>query len=175
MQNDNNPKTELKNVNDGKVTSSRSSHPVGTVVGTAAGMAAGVAGAVVAGAAAGSAAGPLGAAVGAVIGAGIGAGTGHTIAAQINPKGEDLYWRQNYSTRPYVVSGSDYNTYQPAYQYGVDSYVQHQGKSFDEVESDLGENWNNIRGGSNLGWDDAKPATRDAYNRLHIREDEAVM
>jgi hypothetical protein len=174
MQNENYATKDLRNVNDGKVTSSSSSHPIGTVVGTVGGMAAGVAGAVVAGAAVGSAVGPLGAAVGAVIGAGIGAGTGHEIAAQINPKQEDLYWRENYSSRPYVASGSDYNTYQPAYQYGVDSYTEHQGKSFDEIESDLSTNWNRKRGDSNLEWNAAKPAVRDAYDRLGNPEEEIL-
>lgn len=156
----------MKDVNDGKVTSSNSSHPVGTTVGTVGGMASGVAGAIVAGAATGSTVGPLGAAVGAVVGGAIGAGTGHEIAAQINPKAEDLYWRNNYSSRPYVTSGAEYTTYQPAYKYGVDSFSEYKGKSFDEVESDLGNRWDTVRGDSSLDWDAAKPATRDAYNRL---------
>lgn len=159
-------KNDLKDVNDGKVTSNQSSHPVGTVVGTVGGMASGVAGAVVAGAAMGSAVGPVGAAVGAVIGGAIGAGTGHEIAAQINPKTEDLYWRNNYSSRPYVTSGTEYTTYQPAYKYGVDSFTKYQDKSFDEVEADLGNQWDTVRGDSGLDWNAAKPATRDAFDRL---------
>ena len=90
----------VKNINEGKVTSSSSSHPIGTTFGTIGGMAAGVSGAVVAGAAIGSAAGPLGAAVGAVIGGGIGAGVGHEIAAEINPKTEDLFWRRELQNPP---------------------------------------------------------------------------
>jgi hypothetical protein len=166
MKNDNYAKKDLKNVNDGKVTSSSSSHPVGTTLGTIGGMAAGVSGAVVTGAAIGSAAGPLGGAVGAVIGAAIGAGTGHEIAAQLNPKAEDLYWRENFSERPYVEAGSDYAVYQPAYHYGVHSFGKHQGRSFDEIESDLGRDWEASRGSSTLEWNEARHATRDAYNRL---------
>ena len=38
-------------------------------------------------------------------------------------------------------------------------------RSFDEVESDLGRDWANARGKSNLGWDHAKNASRDAWDR----------
>jgi len=156
----------IKDVNDGKVTSSSSSHPIGTVIGTVGGMAAGVSGAVVAGAAVGSAAGPLGAAIGAVIGGGIGAGVGHEIAAEINPKAEDLFWRENYKTRPYILAGSDYDDYRPAYRYGVDSYRKFPDNDFDVLEPGLSTDWYSSRGDSELDWEDAKHATRDAYERV---------
>jgi hypothetical protein len=163
-------KDDLKSVNDGKVSSSSSSHPVGTTLGTIGGIAAGVSGAVVTGAALGSAAGPLGAAVGAVIGGGIGAGVGHKIAAEINPKAEDLFWRENYNTRPYVLAESDYDDYQPAYRYGVDSYVSHPDSDFDMLEPGLSKDWHSSRGESKLEWQDAKHATRDAYERLRNQQ-----
>ncbi len=156
----------LKSVNDGKVTSDLSSHPVGTTLGIVGGAAAGISGAVVAGAALGSAVGPAGAALGAAVGSVVGAMTGHTVAAQINPQEEDLFWRANYSGRSYIKSGSNYTLYQPAYMYGVDSFSKNTGKSFDEIEADLGEHWSATRGTSNLEWSDAKHASRDAYNRM---------
>jgi hypothetical protein len=156
----------LKNVNDGKVTSNVSSHPIGTTLGTIGGAAVGASSAAITGAAVGLAVGPAGAAVGAAVGAVAGAMTGHIMAGQINPKEEDLYWRANYSNRPYINSGSNYTVYQPAYMYGVDSFAKHDGRSFDEIENDLGENWDSARGTSTLEWDDARHATRDAYDRL---------
>jgi len=160
----------VKGINDGKVTSSSSSHPVGTTLGTIGGVAAGVSGAVVAGAAVGSVAGPLGAAVGAVIGAGIGARVGHDIAAEINPKAEDLFWRDNFKTRPYVLPESDYDVYQPAYRYGVASYVNFPDSDFDVLEPGLRKDWYASRGDSELEWDDAKHATRDAYEKVRSQQ-----
>jgi hypothetical protein len=144
-------KQDLKPVNDGKVTSTSSSHPVGTTLGTLGGAAAGVGGAVAAGAA-------------------MGAAVGHTIAAQINPKDEDLFWRANYSGRPYVKDGSNYTVYQPAYMYGVESYSKNPDRNFDEIEPTLSEDWYKTRGNSTLDWEEAKLASRDAYERLHSRK-----
>lgn len=157
---------DLKSINDGKVTSSSSSHPIGTTLGTLGGMAVGVSGAIVTGAAVGSTAGPLGAAVGAIIGGGIGAGVGHEIAGEINPKEEDLFWRENFKTRPYVVSGSVYETYQPAYRYGVQTYIRYSDSNFDLIEPSLSADWKNWRGNSKLEWHNAKHAIRDAYERV---------
>lgn len=161
------PANDLKSVNDGKVTSRNSSHPVGTVVGTVAGAAAGIEGAIIAGAAAGMAVGPAGAAIGAAVGAVAGAMVGHTIAGEINPQTEDLFWRSNFTARPYVPAGSDYTLYQPAYMYGVDSFSQFKGKNFDDIEPQLGQKWDTVRGTSTLDWDIAREASRDAYNRLN--------
>lgn len=167
MQNDYIVKKDLKSVNDGKVTSNSSSHAVGTTLGLAGGAVAGISGTIVAGAAIGSSVGPAGAALGAAVGGVIGAMTGHDIAAQINPKEEDLYWRANYKERTYIKAGKNYTAYQPAYMYGINSFLANRGKSFEEIESELGEKWGAVRGTSSLDWNDAKHASRDAYNRLN--------
>lgn len=39
-------------------------------------------------------------------------------------------------------------------------------KSFDEVENDLGRDRDKDRGASKLSWDEAKAASRDAWNRV---------
>jgi hypothetical protein len=159
-----------KDVNDGKVASDFSSHPVGTVIGTIAGITAGVSGAVIASAAAGSVIGPVGAAAGAMIGAMVGAGTGHEIAAEVNPKAEDLFWRENYSTRSYVTTGSEFETYQPAYRYGVDTYIRFPDSDFGAIESSLSGDWYVLRGSSKLDWHIARNATRDAFQRLRTNK-----
>lgn len=163
-------KQDLKPVNDGKVTSNLSSHPLGTTLGTVGGAAAGVGGAVVAGAASGAVVGPAGAALGAAVGGVVGAMTGHTIAAQVNPKDEDLFWRSHYVERHYVKDGQNYTIYQPAFMYGVESYSKNPDRDFDELESTLSEDWYKTRGNSPLDWEDAKLATRDAYERLQNRK-----
>lgn len=135
---------------------------VGAVVGGAAG---GIAGGAAAGAAVGGMTGPVGAAVGAVVGAVAGALAGKGIANAVDPVAEDAYWRDNYSNRPYV-SGAGYDEYGPAYGYGVEAYTRYPGRTFEEVEKELGRDWNSRRGSSSLEWERAKHATRDAWQRV---------
>ena len=134
----------------------------GAFVGGAVG---GVAGGAMAGAAAGGLGGPAGAAIGAAVGAVAGALGGKAIADRINPAAEDEHWRTNYSSRPYVTSGSSYEDYRPAYKLGYERYPDYHGRSFEEAEPELQREWDSRRGNSRLAWNDAKHATRDAFNR----------
>ena len=134
-------------------------HPVGTGLGAVAGGAA-------AGALAGTVAGPVGTAIGAVAGAVAGGMAGKGIATMIDPSAEEAYWRENYSSRPYVSHGTPFDEYGPAYRYGVDAYGRHEGRSFEEAEPELGRDWDGARGTSRLTWENAKHATRDAWQRL---------
>jgi len=143
------------------------SHPVGTGVGAAIGGAA-------AGAAAGTVAGPVGTVIGAAAGAVVGGLAGKGVAEAIDPTREHAYWRENFTNRPYVDSESSYDDYGPAYGYGVDAFRQNPNRGFDEVEPDLARNWNKARGKSSLDWDDAKSATRDAWDRVSDFVERAV-
>ncbi len=139
-------------------------------------VAGGVTGAVVGGAAAGAAAGgmtgPVGAAVGAAVGAVAGAVAGSRMRA--DPTVEDSYWRDNYSSRPYVRQGATYDEYAPAYRYGWDSYSRYPDRSFDEVEPELSRDWPDARGTSSLEWEHAKHASRDAWHRMSDAVERAV-
>ena len=161
-------------MNETKVYEDKS-HPVATGVGAAVGGAAGgVAGGAAAGAAVGGMTGPVGAAVGAVLGAVAGAVAGKSFGAAVDPVAEDTYWRDNYSSRPYVGSNASYDDYGPAYRYGVDAATKYPGRSFDDVEPELSSRWNSARGKSSLEWDRAKHATKDAWNRVSDAVERAV-
>ena len=112
--------------------------------------------------------------MGAVAGAVVGALAGKGVAKAVDPEKEDLYWRDNYSSRPYIRSGSSYDDYAPAYRYGVDSYSRHPDRSFDEMEPELGRDWHSTRGSSKLEWEHAKHASRDAWHRLSDGVERAV-
>jgi hypothetical protein len=145
----------------------KDSRPVAKGVGAAVGgVTGGVAGGAAAGATVGGVTGPVGAAAGAVIGAVAGAMAGKALAKAVDPAAEDSYWRDNYSSRPYVRSNAPYDDYAPAYRYGVDSYSRYSDRRFDEVEPELSRDWGQARGRSSLEWDDARHATRDAWQRL---------
>ena len=143
------------------------SHPIGTGIGAAAGGMA-------AGAAVGTVAGPVGTAIGAAVGAVAGGLAGKGVAEMIDPTVEDEYWRDNYSTRPYVESGARYEDYGPAYRYGVQSYGRYRGKSFEDVDSDLMRGWEQAKGTSRLTWERAKRAAKDSWQRVSDRVERAI-
>ncbi len=135
-------------------------HPVGVGIGAAAG-------AMAAGAAVGTVAGPVGTIVGAAVGAVVGGLAGKGVAESIDPTVEDAYWRENYASRDYVTDGRSYDDYGPAYGYGVGRYDPN--RSFEDMEPELAEDWMGARGPSTLGWGEASPAARDAWDRLDVR------
>lgn len=161
--------TKKKHENLDPITHEPGSHPIGTSIGTVAGATAGVAGAVATGAAMGSAIGPAGTIAGAAIGGIVGGLAGHAVAEGVNPTEEDAYWNQTYKTRPYVPQNAVYDTYRPAFMYGVSAYSKFGRDTFDEIEPKLRQEWEN-EGGATLPWDQAKPATRDAFERLQNRK-----
>lgn len=145
-----------KATNADPITREPGAHPVGVGLGATGGG--------ITGAAIGAAAGPVGAAVGAVAGAIIGGMAGKDIAESYNPTAEDAYWREHFHTRPYVGPEDAYERFEPAYRYGWESRMEHAGRTFAEVEPQLRERW--MTAAPNLGWDTARHATRDAWERL---------
>jgi len=146
----------------GSAKDTLTSHPVGTAAGAAGGAAAG--------AVAGMAAGPVGSLVGAVAGAVGGAALGGGGGQATNPtptEGDDDYWRQHYASRPYARPDAPYEDYAPAYRYGAQAHGQHRGRRWEEVEPELRSGWGGARGDSSLEWDDARDASRDAWDRLN--------
>lgn len=132
----------------------------GAVGGAAAG---GVIGGATTGALAGGVTGPVGAAIGAAAGAVAGAVMGKKAA---DPVAEESYWRENHANRPYARKDVGWDHYQPAYRAGVESYNRNPGRSFDEIEPELSRDWGRSRGSSSLEWEHARPAARDAWDRV---------
>jgi flagellar biosynthesis GTPase FlhF len=78
---------------------------------------------------------------------------------------EDTYWRENYSTRPYVTQNAPYETYQDAYLFGWRAKKRYPGKDFDAIMADLERDWNAQRKNADQTWESVKEAARDAWNR----------
>jgi outer membrane lipoprotein SlyB len=155
---------DVKGLNPDPITGAPGSHPIGTAAGAGSAAAAGAAIGVAVG-------GPVGFVVGGTVGAIVGAAVGHTVAEDVNPSVEDAYWRDNYSTRPYVVAESQYSFYQPAYRYGWESRGNTPDGKWIDVETSLEEGWAANRGMSTLAWKEAMPATRDAWSRFDKKQD----
>jgi hypothetical protein len=144
------------------ITGEPGSHPVGAGLGAAVGGAA-------AGAAAGMVAGPVGTVAGAMIGGIAGGLAGKEVAEQIDPSIEDHHWRNEYPLRDYYDPTVGYEEVGPAYQYGWESRAEYGERKWEDVEPDLAHEWNERRGKSSLDWGRARPATRDAWDRVDTR------
>ena len=148
----------------------RDTHAIGTGLGAAAGGIAGAAAGAAAAAATGIATGtlmggPIGGAIGLVAGAIVGGVLGSEVGEAANPTAEEHYWSTSYKTEPYYNSSYSYDDYRPAYRVGYEGYTLHPGKSFEDVELFLQEDYIANRGNSRLSWVDARDATRSAWHR----------
>jgi len=145
-------------INRDPISGEPGAHPVGVGTGATGG---GIAGAVIGGAIGG----PIGAGVGALVGVVSGGIAGKSAAEAINPTAEHEFWRKEYRNRPYFTHGTPYEQYGPAFQLGWESYTIHEGKAFEDIEPELGRDWENRRGQSKLSWNHSKDAARDAWQR----------
>lgn len=147
-----------KDANLDPLTGAPGAHPLGTGAGATGGG--------LAGAAIGSMAGPIGAGVGIVVGAIAGGYAGKAAAESFDPTSEEAYWRANYASRTYVTKGETYEQYQQAYRVGYESFERLNGRDFEDVENELRGDYNASAGKNAIGWDKARRATRDAWERL---------
>jgi uncharacterized protein YcfJ len=148
-----------KSHNPDPVAKTHSSHVVGTGIGAVAGGAA-------AGAAVGTVAGPVGTVAGAAVGAVVGGLAGHRVAEAVNPSVEDAYWRENHRRQSFANNRS-YDDFGPAYRSGYEGYAHYgsKGGAFEDREGELRRNYEATK--PKLTWDQARPASRAAWQRLH--------
>ena len=152
-------KFENNDANRDPITSAPGAHPVGTGLGAAGG---GATGAVVGAAVAG----PVGAVVGGAVGAVAGGLAGKGGGEMLNPTAEEGYWSESHSTSAHGSDGAPYTEYAPAYKYGWESQPRYAGQRFEDVEDKLEPGWESAKGSSNLSWNKAKSAVRDAWHRV---------
>lgn len=151
------------NTNPDAITGEHGSHPVGSGLGAAAGGA-------LAGIGMGAVGGPIGAAIGAIVGGVAGGLAGKGVAEAVDPTVEDAYWRDEYRNRDYYDDSMPYDKIQPAYQYGWESRSRHQGRTWEESQSDLRREWEANNQDRMPGtWEDAQRPIRDAWDRAESR------
>lgn len=78
---------------------------------------------------------------------------------------DSSYWRQQFQSEPYYNQARNFGDYEPAYRLGTESRSRHAGQRFEDVEGDLRGEYEASRGDSQLGWDEAREATRAAWDR----------
>jgi len=117
-------------------------------------------------AAIGAVAGPVGTVIGVAAGALIGGLAGKQVGEAFDPTVEDTYWSKHYAGEPYYRKGYGYNDYAPAYRIGYSARHRFGGRSFADSERDLESAYILERGTSRLAWNEAKAATRAAWDRV---------
>jgi hypothetical protein len=143
------------------ITGAEGAHPLGTGLGAAGGAATG--------AALGAPAGPLGAVVGAAAGGVIGGLVGKGAAEVVNPTLEDAYWREAWAEEPYARTDFKFEDYEPAYRVGYLGAARRDGRTFEDAEPQLREQYERVRGGSPLHWDAARVPAQAAWDRVAAR------
>ena len=155
--------TEHGSPNLDPLTKTPGAHPVGVGVGAAVGGMA-------AGAAAGTlAAGPVGTVVGAAVGAVMGGLGGKAVAEHFDPTVEANYWKENHPKQSFYSEDRSFDAYEPAYRLGGMSREKYANKSFEEVEPHLLSDYETMRGEGHVSWEEARPATRAAWDRIRTQ------
>lgn len=79
---------------------------------------------------------------------------------------EEAYWRDNYQRRPYVESRRSYDFYRPGYRFGYESADRYRSGKWDDVETDLSNEWDRYEHRGQSTFAQIKHAVRDAWERV---------
>ena len=82
---------------------------------------------------------------------------------------EDHYWQTHFSREPYYVQGRGYDQYQPAYQLGWKSALEHPDASFKDFAQELEADWIRQRASSLLPWREVEVAVKDAWEHANAQ------
>lgn len=80
------------------------------------------------------------------------------------------HWREYHKNRPYANRAASFDEYEPAYAgHGVTSNTRYRGRSFEDINSDLAQDWNASRVTPALAWERARFAARNAWDYVRTR------
>jgi len=111
----------------------------------------------------------VGAVVGGIVGAVAGGLAGKGVAEMVDPTVETAYWQDTYVSQPYYVDGRDWKFYEPAYRVGWEGRTRYDGQDFEDVEDALEADYRHYSNSREIPWDDVRPATRAAWDRVDAR------
>jgi hypothetical protein len=83
----------------------------------------------------------------------------------VYPVREAAYWRERHAKQPYAKNYS-YEEFEHAYRTGYDTFFRYPGKSFDEVEESVANEYEQARPASALPWDVARPAVNAVWEKM---------
>jgi hypothetical protein len=146
-------------LNRDPISGTPGAHPLGTGAGAASGGTAGAAIGMAVG-------GPVGSVIGAAVGAVAGGLAGKGVAEAVNPTAEETYWREAYVKEPYYETGKSYEYYAPGFRAGWEGRVRHDGRKFEDAETQLVAEYNRNKTELQPDWQTVRPAARAAWNRV---------
>lgn len=82
---------------------------------------------------------------------------------------EREYWRTRYNSRDYVDHSQGFRDYEPAFRYGWELRAGYGGWTWSELKPVAAAGWKRFRGDCCLGWEEAAPAVREAFERAGKR------
>lgn len=85
---------------------------------------------------------------------------------QLSWGAEETYWRDNWTSRPYVSADRSFDYYRPGYRYGFESANRLRGRQWADVENELEGGWTRYEHRGQSTWENVKDAVRDAWNRV---------
>ncbi len=153
------------------ITGTRGAHPVGVGVGAAtAGAVGGVIGSAIP--VVGTA---IGVAVGTAVGAVVGGFAGKGAAEALFPTEEAEYWRKQHDDDHAEVAPYTFDQdYLAAYRFGYINAYAYDGRTFDEVDTELQRAWDDSRDASRLTWPDARKPARRAWDKARVNQKRAT-
>ena len=151
-----------EDLNRDPISGTLGAHPLGTGAGAAYGG--------LSGAAVGTAAGPIGVVIGAAVGVIMGGLVGKSAAEAVNPTAEEEFWRETFIREPYYVQGRMYEYYAPGFRAGWEGRVRHDGRSFEEAETELMVEYKLSISELDPDWQEIKPAARAAWDRVDHKQ-----
>lgn len=85
--------------------------------------------------------------------------------SKVYPQKEAVYWREQHSKQPYAKDYS-YEEFEHAYRTGYGTFFKYPGKSFDEVEESVANEYEQAKPTSALPWDTVRPAVNSVWDRM---------
>lgn len=83
----------------------------------------------------------------------------------------DRHFRSRFDENTYAGKSESFEDYRPAYRYGVLARTRYGRRDWDEdLDRELGSQWERHRGGSRLDWERARPGVREAFTSPHISD-----
>jgi len=98
--------------------------------------------------------------------------SGKSAAEEIVPPPEELFWRDAYLREPYYEAGRNFEYYAPGFRAGWAGRVRHDGRSFNEAESDLIAEYILSKSELDPAWHDIRHAAHAAWDRVDRKRKE---
>jgi hypothetical protein len=93
-------------------------------------------------------------------------GTGETMRNTGTWEDEENWWRENFTSRPYVNRDRGFDYYRPGYRFGFESAQRYGTRTWNDAENDLRTDWDRWQHRGTSKWEEMKDSIRDAWDHF---------